>query len=69
MSMSYGDFSKSQLPMNLSKLTHYYQLSIAEKSVTKTRNQANLVKITSHLQQVSNRQILHSIGEYLNDNN
>jgi UDP-galactopyranose mutase len=66
MSMSYGDLSKSQLPMNLSKLTHCYQLSIAEKSVTKTRNQVNLVKIASHLQQVSNHQILQSLGEFLN---
>lgn len=52
--------------MNLSKLTHCYQLSIAEKSVTKTRNQVRLTKIASHLQQHSNRQLLHSIGEFLN---
>jgi hypothetical protein len=52
--------------MNITKLTQCYQLSIAEKNVTKTRNQVNLVKIASTLQQVSNRQILHSIGEFLN---
>jgi hypothetical protein len=52
--------------MNLTKLTRCYQLSIAEKNITKTRNQVNLVKIASHLQQVSNRQILQSLGEFLN---
>lgn len=53
--------------MNLTKLTQCYQLSIAEKSVTKTRNQANLTRIASTLQQRSNRQLLQSLGEYLND--
>jgi hypothetical protein len=52
--------------MNLAKLTHSYHISLAEKEATKTRNQANLTRIASHLQQVSNRQILHSLGEYLN---
>lgn len=55
--------------MNLTKLTLSYHIGVAEKQAAKTRNQVNLVKIASHLQQVSNRQILHSIGEYLNDNN
>jgi hypothetical protein len=51
--------------MNLSKLTHAYNISLAEKEATKTRNQVNLTRIASTLQQHSNRQILHSIGEFL----
>ena len=53
--------------MNLSKLTRSYHIGVAEKEAAKTHNQANLTRIASTLQQVSNRQILHSIGEYLND--
>jgi hypothetical protein len=52
--------------MNLAKLTHSYHISLAEKQATKTRNQANLTRIASALQQHSNRQILQSIGEFLN---
>lgn len=52
--------------MILSKLTQCYRISVAEKSVLVTRNQVRLTKITSHLQQRSNRQLLHSIGEFLN---
>ena len=51
--------------MILSKLTQCYRISVAEKSVLVTRNQVRLVKITSHLQQRSNRQILHSLEEFL----
>jgi hypothetical protein len=52
--------------MNLSKLTRSYHIGVAEKEANKERNQANLTRIASHLQQASNRQILHSIGEFLN---
>jgi len=53
--------------MNLSKLTHIYHIGVAEKRSNKTRNQANLTRIASTLQQASNRQILQSLEEYLND--
>jgi hypothetical protein len=53
--------------MNLSKLTNSYHIGVAEKEATKTRNQANLTRIASTLQQRSNRQILQSLGEFLND--
>lgn len=53
--------------MNITKLTHCYQLSLAEKSVTKTRNQVNLTRIASTLQQRSNNSLLASIGDFLND--
>lgn len=52
--------------MNLAKLTHSYHISLAEKQATKTRNQANLTRIASALQQHSNRQILHSLEVFLN---
>jgi hypothetical protein len=52
--------------MNLSKLTSAYHIGLAEKRSNKTRNQANLTRIASHLQQRSNRQIIASIGEFLN---
>lgn len=52
--------------MNLAKLAHICHISLAEKEAAKTRNQANLTRIASTLQQVSNRQILHSLGEFLN---
>ena len=52
--------------MNLTKLTHSYHIGVAEKEAAKTRNQANLTRIASHLQQVSNAQCLHAIGEFLN---
>ena len=51
--------------MNLSKLTHSYNLSLAEKQANKTSKQANLTRIASTLQQASNAQILQSLGEYL----
>jgi hypothetical protein len=50
--------------MNLSKLTLSYHIGVAEKQAIKTRNQANLTRIASTLQQVSNRQILQSLGEF-----
>lgn len=53
--------------MNLSKLTHSYNLALADKQALKTRNQVNLTHIATTLQQVSNRQLLQSLGEYLND--
>jgi hypothetical protein len=52
--------------MNLTKLTHSYHISLAEKQATKTRNQANLIRITATLQQASNAQCLHSLEEFLN---
>jgi hypothetical protein len=52
--------------MNLTKLTHSYHIGVAEKEANKAKNEPNLTRIASHLQQVSNRQILHSIGEFLN---
>jgi hypothetical protein len=51
--------------MNLTKLTQSYHISLAEKQAAKTRNQANLTRIASTLQQRSNRQILHSLEEFL----
>lgn len=51
--------------MNLSKLAHSYNLSLADKQALRTSNQANLTRIASTLQQVSNAQILQSIGDYL----
>lgn len=51
--------------MNLYKLTHSYHIGVAEKKAVKARNQANLTRIASTLQQRSNRQTLVSIGEYL----
>ena len=55
--------------MNLTKLTYSYHIGVAEKKAVKARNRANLTRITSTLQQVSNAQILQSLGEYLNDTN
>lgn len=55
--------------MNLSKLSHSYHIGVAEKEANKAKNQANLTRIASALQQRSNRQILHSLGEYLNVTN
>jgi hypothetical protein len=55
--------------MNLSKLTRSYHIGVAEKEAAKTHNQANLTRIASTLQQVSNRQILNAIGDYLNATN
>jgi len=52
--------------MNLAKLTHIYQSVLAEKQTLKIRNRAKLTRIASTLQQVSNRQLLQSLGEYLN---
>jgi hypothetical protein len=51
--------------MNLTKLTSAYHIGVAEKEAAKTHNQANLIRIASTLQQVSNRQILQSVGEFL----
>jgi hypothetical protein len=51
--------------MNLAKLTHSYHISLAEKQATKTRKQANLIRIASHLQQSANSQLLASIGDFL----
>ena len=52
--------------MNLAKLANSYHIGVAEKEAAKAHNQANLTRIVSALQQRSNRQILHSIGEFLN---
>jgi hypothetical protein len=52
--------------MNLAKLTRAYHIGVAEKQAVKARNQTNLCRVVSHLQQRSNRQILHSLEEYLN---
>jgi hypothetical protein len=52
--------------MNLAKLTRSYHIGVAEKKTNKARNESNLTRIASHLQQRSNRQILHSLGEFLN---
>jgi hypothetical protein len=52
--------------MNLTKLTHSYHIGVAEKEANKAKNEPNLTRIASHLQQRSNRQILQSIGEFLN---
>ena len=52
--------------MILSKLTRAYHIGVSEKQAVKARNQTNLCRVASHLQQRSNRQILHSIGEFLN---
>jgi hypothetical protein len=51
--------------MNLSKLTYSYHIGVAEKRSNKARNETNLTRIASTLQQVSNRQILQSVGEFL----
>jgi hypothetical protein len=52
--------------MNLTKLTHSYHIGVAEKEANKAKNEPNLTRIASALQQHSNRQILQSIGEFLN---
>lgn len=52
--------------MNLTKLTHSYHIGVAEKEANKAKNLANLTRIASTLQQVSNRQILHSLEVFLN---
>jgi hypothetical protein len=52
--------------MNLTKLTHSYHIGVAEKEANRTRNKANLSRITATLQQVSNAQCLHSLEEFLN---
>jgi hypothetical protein len=52
--------------MNLTKLTIAYHIGVSEKEATKAKNRANLTRIASHLQQRSNRQLLQSLGEYLN---
>jgi hypothetical protein len=55
--------------MHLTRLQAAYHNAVIAKQANKTKNQANLTRIASHLQQASNRQILHSIGEYLNVSN
>jgi hypothetical protein len=54
--------------MNLTKLTHAYHIGVAEKRSSKARNEVNLTRIASTLQQRSDAQILQSLGEFLNGN-
>ena len=51
--------------MNLSKLTYSYHIGVAEKRSNKARNETNLTRIASTLQQRSNAQLLASIGDFL----
>jgi hypothetical protein len=51
--------------MNLAKLTSAYHIGVAEKEATKARNQANLTRIASTLQQRSNNALLANIGDFL----
>lgn len=57
---------KVEAQMNLDKLTHSYHIEVVEKEALRLRNRSNLIRIGSTLQQVSNRQILQSLGEFLN---
>lgn len=51
--------------MNLTKLTCAYHIGVTEKEALRLRNRVYLTRIALTLQQVSNRQILRSLGEYL----
>lgn len=52
--------------MNLAKLAHIYDISVAEKEALRLRNRVYLTRIASTLQQRSNAQILQSIEGFLN---
>ncbi|MCA2595950.1 MAG: hypothetical protein IM526_12815 [Microcystis sp. M38BS1] len=52
--------------MKLTKLTHCYHIGVAEKEANKARNQANLCRIASTLQQRSNHRLIADLEDFLN---